>query len=244
MSKILRDENSGVTKIDALIEIKTEGFIPSTHNQSVAFEGCDAIFALFGTSYDFGMQEYALAAAGPYGDPDLNKMMGWLAEEHPEVFNDLLRAVLQAVNEEDLDEALEDIGWSFEPDVSVLFDYDRLVEELGEEPAGQFIDELCKSLATYLIDIGLADLLIDITVRVSDAYVCPNCGYREEDDDDGLDGDSGPNDGNSVLTVGVSDELSAEGINAQGLEDRIIEEVVLPLLQKYDTACAPPENAG
>lgn len=223
MSNVTRDENSQRTSINAIIEVKSAGFIPDTYDQSVTVTDATEIFAIASKPYDNGMNDYAAIAAGEYGNPDLDGMMEWLSENNPDLFNDLLLAVLNHADEDDLDDALDLAGWNDDADIVIGIDADWLREELGEATAAEFLHDLRDSLQAYLEENGYEEFTFSI-----DPYEweeCDDCDCDEpEEDEDDCD-DCAPYE---IAIDGGLDEA-----DAACLECGIDLNVIRPLLAKY-----------
>jgi hypothetical protein len=235
---VTRDENATSTTVDAIIEVKTAGFVPDKHNQSIEFSDCNEVFAIFGKPYGNGGTEYALVAAGEYGEIDLDGMAAWLRENEPEKFNDLLLAMLESVDEEELDEALELTGWNenddFLPDVAILIDRGWLDDALGEEAADELLEELNDALEAFLDENGHGEFCFGVTTVSCEGCCTEECGCcAAGEDDDAGDGDVEDEDGELPWDIEFSGDvlLDDEGIDA--LADGIEEDVILPILQKY-----------
>lgn len=224
MGNVIRDEQFAHTGIDAIVDIKSESFIPSTYNQSITIEDATEVFAIFGKFLGNCATDYTMITAGECGEVGLNSMMEWLKENSPNTFNDLLHAILYYSDEDELDEALEAAGWDNVPavDVAIYVESDWLFEELGQETAEKFLNELSETLEAYLdscghSDLSLAIIEVDYDECNGDCECCGDC-----DDDEMLYG------------VIIAYDIPLDPEVAVELEGDIHEHVILRLLEKYN----------
>ncbi|MFV0485020.1 MAG: hypothetical protein ACK5MU_02200 [Candidatus Saccharimonadales bacterium] len=227
---VIKEDGLTKTKIDVLVDVASEGFIPDSHNQSIMVSGATEIFMIVGKPYDIGGSEYALVRGGEYDNVDLCNMMGWLQEINPELFVELLYAVMMAAEDEELDEALDDIGW-FDPgvDIGVYISRSWLLEKFDEDGVDSFESELEKALGEYLEigghdEVSFAVLIIDDRCLECDDECTCGRGLSEDDTEPEI----------PWSIVFAEDYVAAIGAEMTVDFATIIDkEVVIPMLEKY-----------
>ena len=162
----MNTNEAGFSSINAIIETESCGDLIDTQKTISEFNNCNSALILLGRKYEVGAEDYALISAGYNDLEELHSVVEWLKVNNPELFYNLMSAMLSEADPDELDEALEEREFfEYVPDISVLF-FKPWLEQRG------FTDE-----QTFLAFTEKTTNAIDIFLQSFDFEVV---GYRVE----------------------------------------------------------------
>jgi len=220
---VINDTETTKETVGVLIVSRTEGIVPDAHDQSVFSEDCSNVLAFLGKPCPCGGTSFTLVVHNDYDGLDLYGMAAYLKKNKPELFLGFLLAMLNNVDEDTLDAALDMTGWNPPdlPDVAIAVDGEWVSEQLTDELTEKLYDDLRVELGVYLNANGHKISYAVIVIAASDGCGC-NAVIElngEEDDD--------------PYCVVIADDVPLDEEVSMALESGIEDVVIVPVLERY-----------
>jgi|GEM_PF-3855178 len=218
--------------ISVIIDAEVEDSILEQHREDVVLEGFQEMFAFFGKINKSGHMDYKLYAEGISGKIGFDDAIALLRRVRPDLFDDLLLAVLNNVGENELNEVLDLTGWNSGgfPDVAIVLNESWVYRKLDEKAADELWEELIVALKAYFDKNGYNEL--SFGVLTYEYEVCDCCAeycLATMAESDRVD---------AIYHVEFTDEKLAT------LESGIENDVLGPILKKYGLDAGGAGDAG